>query len=491
MKKIIDKVLSVKLFAICYLAYLAINLVSVINPQPITRIFLALFAAWGLAICANTYIFGGKHAWTDKWMAVLMAFLAVCLVTELLNFRYGGVRVIGELCFFALCILVLYSQYKQSAEDYKKTMGIIARVLGVVIGVLMAVSDYMFIDIYKGVIEGRNGQLIKVGFAENRLYGVFSSPNVGGFYALVLIWCAVIVLLWAKDMKFKGLWRTLAGIEIVLAVMYISVALSRGTYVSGIVLLVAYLIIRAPFRFEQGFKAWQHAAVRAISLVAAVAICFGGIFAVNKASVAVMKANFDRKVAAGEIENIDELQAIIDNAELGSDGRVEAGRDDIDITNKRSAYWKANLGLLKGIHLFIGVNDPVIYAEQNDWVPSEQESTVKFSTGNLHNGFFQIIVNCGLLALIPMLIWLALCVINVIKRLIAACKGKFDTSSSAYAVFSLALPMVLAVLMNNVFETNFVLMGANFIQAIFWFAAGACVMSLKAKQEQKEQGELE
>ena len=37
-----------------------------------------------------------------------------------------------------------------------------------------------------------------VGFAENRLYGVFSSPNVGGMYALVLIWCALINIFYLK-----------------------------------------------------------------------------------------------------------------------------------------------------------------------------------------------------------------------------------------------------------------------------------------------------
>ena len=46
--------------------------------------------------------------------------------------------------------------------------------------------------------------------------------------------------------------------------------------------------------------------------------------------------------------------------------------------------------------------------------------------------------------------------------------------------------MVLAILANNVFESNFVLMGANFFQALFWFLAGATVFCAGTKQEEIE-----
>jgi hypothetical protein len=44
--------------------------------------------------------------------------------------------------------------------------------------------------------------------------------------------------------------------------------------------------------------------------------------------------------------------------------------------------------------------------------------------------------------------------------------------------------MVLCILGNNFVETNFVLMGANFFQALFWVLAGAAVLSAGAKQEE-------
>lgn len=483
MKKLLDKILSPQLFAICYLPWLAINMVTVINVLDFTRFILIAFALWGVAICAKIYLFGGKTAWTDKGIALLIAFLAACLVSQVINFKHGGFDMIGKLCYFALCILILYSQHSKNAVDHLKTLSIVSRALGVAIGALMLVSDWMFITLFSATVVGRSGVEIKVGFAENRLFGIFSSPNVGGFYALILIWCSLIVLKLSKDMRFKALWRTLSVVQILAAVMYISVALSRGTYISGIMLVVAYLIIRPPFDKEAALNAFKQIGIRVLSIAAALIICVAGINAANWLSCEAMALTY--RITTGE----DKLPDIIKNAKLGADGRVEAGRDDIDITNKRSSIWSSNLSLLEGKHLVLGVNHPQQFMEnskaEGKTFTEDQEHFINYAGGNLHNGYLQILVNGGLLAFIPMLAFLILCVIKVIKQLAATLfAGKATTDDKSYLLFSLALPMVLAVLINNVFETNFVLMGANFIQAVFWFAAGICIHSTSAAKKE-------
>ncbi len=483
MKGLLNKILSPQLFALCYLPWLAINMVTLINVMDFTRYVLIGFALWGVAICAKIYLFGGKKSWTEKGIALPIAFLAACLIGQVINFKHGGFDMIGKLCYFALCILVLYSQRDKDVNDYRKSLSVLSRVLGIVIGALMIVSDWMFFNLYSGTVVGRSGVEIKVGFAENRLFGIFSSPNVGGFYALILIWVSFIVLFLSKDMRLKLLWRILAVTQILLAVVYISVALSRGTYVSGIVLVVSYFILRPPFKKEANLKTWKQIGIRAASILAAVLICVGTVTVANKASCQMLIYNY--RLNHGDIP-YDQLPDIIKNAMLGSDGRVEANREDIDITNKRSGIWAANLSLLKGKNMVVGVNHPVKYMENTKAegvsYTEDQEFYINYAGGNTHNGYVQILVNGGLLAFIPMLMFLLYCVIKVIKHLSATLfAGK--AKSKDYLIFALVLPMVLAILINNVFETNFVLMGANFFQAIFWFAAGACIQCTKKGAE--------
>ena len=494
MKKILDKVLSPQVFAICYLPWLAINMTSVINVMDFTRFVLIAFAAWAVAIAAKTFFFSGKAPWVEKAQPLLLTFLAACLVSQGLQLNAGGFATVGRLCYFAICLLVLYTQHGCDVEGYRRTMGVLARVMGVVIGVMMAVCDWMFVNLYQGRIEIRNGSNVYLGFAENRLYGIFTSPNVGATYALILIWCSVLVLFWSRDMKGKWLWRVLSVLQIVLATVFISVSLSRGAYVSGGVLVASLLLLKVPLLKNPFLRLWKRlfpkgmgkavsVALIAVGVAAGILVCVYGVQLVNKLSVKVMTWNHEQQVQSGQVEDTQDTQEIINNAQLGQGGRVEANRQDIDITNKRMTIWTSHLSLLEGKHWLIGVNQPTEYVEANPVVKAGltelQKSEIARAGGNMHCGYLQILINCGLLAFIPMMAFLAWCAIKAIAFLIATLRGKIAITDPAYRMFSWTLPMVLAILINNVFESNFALMGANFFQAFFWFVAGACVLSMR------------
>ena len=483
MKRVVDKILSPQLFLLCYLPWLAINMVTVVNILSFTRVVLVLFAAWAVAICVKEYLFGGKQAWVHKGIAVLLFFLAACLMSKVLLYRYGGLDVIGKLCYFSLCILVLYPQRRLQSADYIKMLSVLARTLGIVIGIMMLISDWMFVSVFSSTITIRAGGTANVGFAENRLYGIFTSPNVGGAYALILVWCSFVTLLWSGKMRAKILWRILAAVQMILAVMYISVALSRGTYLMGLAMVIGYMILRPSFAREKALKAWLQVSLRVVSVVAAIFLSIGIVNVFNRVSCEIMTWNYETNLKSDDAEKDEQMQAIVENALLGSAGRVEADRDDIDITNKRTRIWKSNLSLLKGKHLLIGVNQPHEYLkktmEQGVTYPEQVVTFVNYAKSNTHNGYLQILVSGGLLAFLPMAAFLAWCAYLAVRYMAKSLLGgKWPMNTAAYALFSVTLPMVLGVLVDNVVESNFALMGANFIQAFFWVVAGACVLSM-------------
>lgn len=516
MKKIVDRVLSPQAFAIGYLPWLAIYMVTVINVLAITRVVLAIYAAWAVAICVKTYFFSGKSAWTHKGMALLLVFLAACLLTQVLQFSYGGFDILAKLCYFALCLLVLYAQHGVDLDGYYRMLRVLVIVLGVVIGLQMLVSDWMFLEMFSATVTLRSGVTARVGFADNRLFGVFTSPNVGGMFALILIWCSVLLIYWSKDMRAKWVLRTMAAIQIAAALMYISVALSRGTYVSGAVFVLSWMLVRMPGAKEKTLAVWKQTLIRVVSAAAALVVCVPIMGTINEASCALLEWNYARKTAAVETEPttpaaitvanlpvrlsadvssvsfsvgkaarpIDDnlAQQIINNAHLGMDDRLDADKEDI--SNNRFTIWRVHLSLLTGKHLVIGINFPPAFLKASQAAgiefTSEQIGFVEYAGGNIHNGYLQMMINGGLLVLVPMMAFLVWCAFRAVRYFGGAFfTRRFPIDSRAYALFSVTLPMVLTVLSNNIFETNFVLMGASFIQAFFWLIAGACVLSIR------------
>lgn len=488
MKNLINKILTPQIFALAYLPWLAINMVSVINILSFTRVILILFALWGVFVSLKMYFSKDKGAWTHKSIMILLVFLAACLFSEGILFKYGGFDALGKLCYFALCIVILYSQYGVRVDDYAKVLGLVAKILGIVIGISMLVSDWMFLDLFKTTIVGRSGATITVGFSQNRLFGLYSSPNVGGMFAIILVWCSIITFHLSEKYRHPKLWKAISIIQILLGMTYISVALSNGTYLSGSVFIAVYMILRRPTEKEKLLKIWKQVLIRIFSIFAVIGICALSLNLLNFASCELMTLNYNIKMQNGDIEDNEEWLEIIEKAKMGSDGRVEAGRDDIDITNKRASIWMSHLQLLKGKNLIIGVNNPEKYYEHQLDSGAEftdlQNTFIPYASGNMHNGFLQILVNCGLIAFIPMMFFIVCCAIKVIKYLIMLAKSKKDVKSDkGYHIFMLCLPLLLAILSNNLVETNFVLMGANFIQAIFWFVAGVCVQSMREETD--------
>lgn len=524
MKKFMDQVLNPQWFALCYLPFLAINMMQPINPMMFTRVLLAVFAVWGVAVAAKCY-FTGKEIWVRKYLPILLCFLAVCLATEVINFRYGGVRVIGEWCFFSICILILYTQNHADVEGYAKLLKRIGAVLGAIITVMMLISLWMCVTMYTQEVTLRSGTVLTIGFTKNRLFGVFSSPNVGGLFAAILIWCSIINLYLRSDKKKTyPVWITVSILQILLAMGYISVALSYGTYLLGFAFVVVFCLLRPAFRFERNLRVWQRYGVRIVSVVLAVTLCAGLISASHSVLLKMMQNHYDRTSQSAEVpaestqatekaaekptekteeaknsetkkedkkagkEAVDNRAEILESAKQGFDGRVEAKKEDRDISNKRFDIWKHHIEIITGKRILTGVNDPLAYFQQHYKQDVEftkaQRTLIKWAKGNMHNGYLQIYVNCGIVALVLMLVFLLICFAKCLGMFLRGVKHNMEADNLQYTLFALSTPMVVCILVDNLVETNFVLMGANFFQAVFWFTAGICVFCVTQKRKE-------
>lgn len=487
-----NTILKPQIFAVVYLVWLCINMIAVINPLPFTRIFLALSAVWAAAVCVKQYFFSGLTPYKKKWMPLLFAFLLTGFLALLIQFKYSGVKMLVQFCFFAVAILLLYAQYGSDSKTYQKVMLQTSKAIGIIISITMLISIVMFVLLYSNVVTLRTGTELHFGFYENRLVGVFTSPNVGGAFALICIWASLLTIELHQEKKLKIFWRVLSVIQIVLSATYISLALSRGTYVAVYVFLAFYLLLYAPLKKEEGMKIGKRIALRLISTVLICALSAGAFSVLHTISTQIMNVYYTHHIGAnsGDAAALDPVKAeTFQNAQLGFDGRTEANRADIDVSNKRFDIWETHLSFLKGKNLLFGIGNPVNYyktslAEGVEFT-EHQKTFVEWAIGNMHNGYIQVLVNCGIVPFLLFIAFLLICGIKAIQFIIGLGSKRIDPKSPAAIVFTLSLPIVCACLVNNLMESNFVLMGASFLQAIFWFAAGACVQAIEETKTSK------
>ena len=511
-----NTVLNFNIFILSYIIFCSINMMTIINILPITRIFLVFFGIWGMVLCAYAYFC--KHLFFNKNIILLIILLFVCGVSNLLNYNYGGFTSLGKLFFFGLSILLVYAQGDNTYEKQVNLFKKVAITLSVVISLALLISVIMYVCQYSKSLVLRTGDTAYLGLYENRLNGVFSSSNVGGMYALISLFLLIymVVCLERKNVIII----TGYVLQYLIAMAYISAALSRGTYVS---MLIFWMVLVLLYMVKTN-SIGKTIALKCAVFVIGIGISFGTLFVLKKVLIFGMERyinlNISNQGSIVDIENNEEesrneesdgfayendasnddmtLQAteqeetqvntdknleaehILENVKQGFDGRVESIKGNADITNKRKDIWIGNLSLLSDKrNLLIGVNNPYVYMTRNIEAGKEfshyQTVWIEWADGNMHNGYIQILVNCGVVAFLLFIIYLVLSMKNAICFMVVNIKKKSEMNKEEYEryiSFVVCVAFICAILVDNIFESNMLLYGTNFFQNMFWFVAG-------------------
>jgi len=450
-------------FKIAFVTYSSINLIPIINIQFFTRVFLVFFALWGAAIVG--YDLFVRKLRNYKPILLMIAFLAVCLISYLVNFRREGLTNIIRLAFSALSILILFLNDDHSPEHVKWELYRLNLCYSLVTFACVIVSLVFFaLNIHFEII-GRIGSTVRFGFLENRLFGVFSSSNIGGSYCFASI-AAVLMnrFFLGKDLS-KGMKRYYLA-NLILCYIYIALSLSRGTYLScSVAIVTVLLLIELPTKLLALFQnkiLWA----RIASIAASLLLFFVGMEIVQVISSVVPVGVYNVKAAVIHIFNpgwSGEEPEVIDFV------RIETGKKDV--TNGRTDIWKASFSLLKGDLLFgVGSSDinpeDTAYIESNRLTDREVQILDRFN-GNSHNGYLQILVECGVFALLLFLAFFVRCFIKWLKSY-----PRLRQDRGVWQLSVLLLAVVVYFLANNMVETNFMLMGTNTFQCLLWVNAG-------------------
>lgn len=402
-------------------------------------------------------------------------------ITILFNIKYSFYMGIKHAVYLGISLLLLYGQDRKKSFDSLKTL--LYRLNTIIISITLvaaAISLFMFIfqisfSFYSGDV------LLRQGFLENRLFGVYTSPNTGALFVMI----SIAAMLINSMIKNNGAIRPnrFYITNFVFQTIYFSLTLSNGGFLTLIAFFLLFCVVYAFPRFQG--KLGNLKAVLASFLVAVILVA--GTYAVTQSVrygmsylPSMVKSIRESVSSPGSSEeNPSKKDDEITKIEME---RIESGDD---LSNGRFTIWVGSLKALRQHPLFGYAN---MWVAEGDALRfdtssfSQEETTWLYKhMGNLHNAYIQIVVYSGVVGLLLFGLFGLLLVKKVGLVLIY---GKKNTAH--YNILALLFAVIGAILANGMVEAHLLYTRQDPYGAIFWLYVGITVVLSELYQRNGE-----
>ncbi|MGG5320224.1 O-antigen ligase family protein [Enterococcus sp. DIV2381] len=383
----------------------------------------------------------------------LVLFVMILLISALVNHSYAfseNIKLIIWQCIFFFCVFEVGRKNDKRVFDAFERVLIFTWTILVVIGLYLFFARVNFSVPVDSLYYG-----MRIGFYENRLYGIFVDPNYACTVSLV---CAVIALknLW----NTSYIWKKLLFISILLLQLsYVALSGSR----SGTIQLVA-----ATF-FGLFFLCWyiqtkkNKSNFKKIASAILVSLFFSGI---AFSSIDIIKNSYIQVANTIEVSKpklVSKFEAETSSQKV-SDKPLSAKRPDVvesnDVSNSRFDLWESAVELMRESPIF-GTTPRGFVAFAKDKIPN----TYIAKTGQTpHSAIFYLLAATGITGTIVFAVFIF---IKIWKSLIIL----FDANKDNYIDFLMNNQIVLIILVSSLLITEIVLTrrSATFI---FWLYLG-------------------
>lgn len=439
------------IFKIVLLLYLFFQSMVIFHRTVFVGIALWMLLVIGAVSCLLRLV-TWQHFKKTGGSILLLLFLISYAIAILANMKYGINADAANLVILVLMIAIVYLQDSvRDKESIKKEMAFISKLYIFILDISVIVSLVMLVMAYGKIIYFVEDYQLNIGFVENRLWGVFTDPNVASVFSVVAIILALYFF--KKDKK-----RVVYGFSIILLLFYIGVADSRTGALClffGIGFLTFIFAQNKVHTFKN--KGIHFLACFILSLVVGVIVsCVPGAL----------------KEGYNAIVSIEEHGEDDDSREIKRDYDMSG-----DISNKRFAIWQSGFEIFSTKPLTgIGFHHLKEYAHEE--VPDTYlaQEGVRFS--HLHNELLNILVSQGIPGLIIVLLFAITSVVAIIKRYIYL-------QGDAFIEFSIMLACLLCICIGMMLQQGIFYFYMP-INLLFWMFLGYMRMDSRNTNGVKE-----
>ena len=386
--------------------------------------------------------------------ALPLLFLCSFAVSVLLNadevLADGAKHLIHSAIFMALIYECFAGKSRQQILKSVRTLSFL------LIGLTMLLSLVALVLFALEVSVKINGS--KIGFWENRLYGVYASPNPGALLALMAIIASVILL--CGFGKVKGAERALHITNIVIQFLYFSVTQSKAGSLALITFVIAFGVFFGIPRLTLRIGKWK----------AIVAVILGAVMTLAAISGTMELVRVGMKEVPGVVAHIIDPEDK-SNHDIDLD-RVESGED---ISNNRFTIWTSCLKLFPqapgfGFADLDATTDAALGRFDLSSLTEQEQNWFVRIEGYTHNAYIQVLMYGGVVGLLFFLLMAAFTVFHLVRILIIANKKAME-----YKAISVLFSAAAMLVVNGVVESHLLFNRQDPIGFLFWFILGAAV----------------
>ncbi|MDD9144076.1 O-antigen ligase family protein [Enterococcus avium] len=458
-KNILNRDLYRKITLVICLLYFMPSTLSLTN-LPMKIAFL-----WGLLIALYEFLIK-KNFFNMKYKWLLIAILLSFFITIILNINHLFLPSVYNFGYLIISLVVFFpADIKQTQEQRKEEMYTFNMIfIGVVfIAAVVSLVQFLFLISYH-VPTGTPGLLARQGFMEHRLFGIYTSPNVGAIFGYCSIVLSVINLLLKKStMKMKLFFFFNFAIQLI----YLILSSSRGGQVVTISFLVLSLLLYVIPKFRNTFYEVTNIRNRWM------------IFTILFLLLFLLFGNTLTKNMLGKIPTMFEnkTEFLKEDKEVSGEEKIviEHSDENAELSAGRFTIWQAGFKTLNQSPLF-GYGETDFYGNSDGSILDKvnlstlDKNELKRAHGNMHNGYVQVLVISGIVGFVFIYTFYAFNILSLIKRFVSTENN--SPSNSDYLLLGIILVFMITIFIDEMVEVHLLFNKRDVISMIFWYYLG-------------------
>lgn len=446
-------------------------------------IFPYICVAWFLIILSIDF-FGERNLIKNTGIFWIILFLISYVITSCLNYKYNFADNIQLVFWMAIQYIVIFGCERGRDFSYnKRTIELAAKVFSFITIAMMLISLlFFFIGIGGEVMVA--GNAMRFGLRNNRLFGVFASPNYASLFSVITIVALFYMFSNAKRVLSKAAYILL----MLLAYFYLTLTVSNTGKIAFLIAFtllcfgVFYSRILAKFKRKIllsilssviiaviaviPFSNIQNTAASAAKITNSTNIA-QHLKTVTEKTIGSISANSnsdntDTNSNVISFNEIDEEEISFDRNDFSSE--LSLGRR---LTHDRLPIWQDAIKLLLPRNPAFGVSALGYMSRINEEYPESFIS--QYNKYSMHNDFVTLLACCGIVGAAIMLVFMFIIIKKIFRYLI-------DNKDSIYELKKIWYPLiVIIVCAASMIYSDAVLVNTTIESTAFWICLGYIV----------------
>lgn len=418
---------------------------------------------WGITLLVWDF-FTKRLMFKQSYWYILFALCISYILSIVTNLSAALVPMGMNFVYLAFSVFIFYViDPRETQEEKNNKFQKMNDVFIVITFVLSIISLLTFVlNISFITAEG-----LRQGFIENRLFGVFTSPNIGSMFGYTSI-----MLMLINNYFKRGSWKKFQKFYIangIIQYLYFVLSSSRGTRIAVITFFVFYFIITSILILYNQKQKYKQIIRSAFLLV--------GVL--TSLTYANQFTSFTLSYVPGFVDNVTQGSDRIDTEILEDEVPdrlikrvvISHSEDGSEVSSGRLTIWEAGHQLVKQKPVF-GVADSYVYRNgelagniDEGNLSEINKSELVRAHGNMHNTYVAVLVKAGISGFVILSIFIV-CILK--DSYIFIKDNKNDFNDENIQMYIIILAFLLSLFANDLVENHLIFNNRDVMGLIFW-----------------------